>query len=1057
MTAMPAADAAAIFAGVKDAASKKAWAAGVALARTAAVAFARRDGGDWHYTVTTPSNGVAIPCMVNPEEEDWLCQSKEADDPSRYVVALVIALQKSGGKIAAPDQPPLRLGYFFCAKAGALHCDRAFFDPSVDPSADPSSPSPQLAVTASLKTHRPDFAVQIAAADIDLDPWLCHLGLSSGDGEAIPATSMASIFAVLAAHRLPAFWQQRPVAIHKAPYPEAIAITDAGDGVVVKLSGQAAAERFSNGAVLAGSAGHQGLWLPPASAAAPLPAEAKWLAGGRRFKSYELAYLVSELLPALSERFTIHSGSQRLPRLVKERPRPAFYCEAKGDELTVMPGIVYGDPAIAKVEKKALLLTGGDCPERDRSGEYAISDTMGRKLAMTPGDALSFSGTKAQVMAERIAAFAKTQRGLLYSRHPRTGRWQQDHGGKLTADPAQAGGQSVGLSAFKSHGPLTPHISLGGDDFSLSFKVGGREVDPAAVFAAFRAGESNLPLMGGGFAPLPRDWLGRYGPALAQLWQAKLMAGGKKTLPRSLWPSYLTLAKALDPSFEPSTRLSQLSAALTAKAPRAPLPPGLKATLRPYQQEGVDWLRLRQQHKLGGILADDMGLGKTLQTICTLPADGPSLVVCPTSVLFNWQRELSRFRPQLTCRRYHGSSRDLAADLGTDLNGPKNGPKNKGLTLLTSYGTLRRDVAKLAAVPWQMVVLDEAQTIKNPASQVSQAAFQLKAPFKLALTGTPIENSLLDLWSQFQFLLPGFLGDHKPFAAALGSADQAAHSEVVSQKIAPFLLRRTKKQVLTDLPEKIESLLYYELNEAERQRYDALYAAGQPKVQKLLLGGGKLEILEIILRLRQACCHPRLGQPDNSQANQDQEDSLGGKLRPLLEKLGHLRASGGGKSLIFSQWTGFLSIIERRLKAEGFQTVRLDGQTQDRGKVVASFQDDPATEIMLISLKAGSTGLNLTAAENVFIMDPWWNPAIENQAADRAYRIGQKNTVQIFRIVALNTIEENIVVLKDAKQQLADSTLGQGFATSHSHSHGQSHGQSHGHELHSADLESLFS
>lgn len=1068
-----------IFEAVKDAATKTAWAKGVALARTAELRFARQDGSDWHYHVVTPSNGIAVPCMINPEEEDWQCRSGEGDDPSRFIVALVIGLQQSGGTIEAPELRTLRVGYFFAPSNDprpALKVERAFFDP--DKLHKPAQR--ELPLTGSLKAGaaKPPAgcSAHIEAGDLDLDPWLCHL-VEGGHPIPIPATSMTSVFALLTAHRLPAFWQDAPVTIHKSPYPEVIAITDRNDGVLVRIAGEGTAQHFANGAVLNGGSdkgsskgAREGvsLWLPPPSTTAELPAEARWLREGRYFKAAELAYLVSEVLPALSPRFTWQDNGRNLPLLVAERPRPAFFCEAEGDLLSVTPKLVYGDPAIARVEQKTLVLVPplageqgnedaprAEVPKRERNREYALTDLMNRKLSMVPGDTLTFEGSKAMATAEAIARFARQHGGLTYSRHPQTGRWRQDALSGTAGPHAPEGttARTGGLNQFTSHGSVTPHITLGSQDFTLAFTVaadgvptaksedGQRQVSAGEVFEAFRKGQSMIPLKGGGFAQLPTDWLGQYGPVLMQLWQAKRQGGEDQPLPRSLWPRYEELATTLDPSFKASPEVRALAEELAGPVPTVSMPAGVNATLRPYQAEGYNWLKQRQRLQLGAILADDMGLGKTLQTICIMPTTEPTLVVCPTSVMFNWQKEIARFRPALSSRLYHGSQRSLAG-IGVETGSPR--PEEQ--VVLTSYGTLRRDAEELAAIPWGLVVLDEAQTIKNPNSQVSQAAFTLKGDFKVALTGTPIENSLMDVWSQFQFLLPGFLGDHKPFAASLGSAGEAQQVAALRQQIAPYILRRTKAEVLTDLPDKIESLLHYELSPDERSRYEALYAAGQPKVQELLMGGGKLEVLEIILRLRQACCHPALGP---GIAKSGGAESPRGKLRPLLAKLDQLKASAGGKktvkSLVFSQWTQFLAIIEEQLGSHGYSTCRLDGSTTDRESVVAKFQNEPDVEVMLISLKAGSTGLNLTAAENVFIMDPWWNPAAENQAADRAYRIGQKKTVQVFRLVAVDTIEENIVLLKDAKQRLADAAIS-----------GAPEGQADSGGLAHADLASLF-
>ena len=363
-----------------------------------------------------------------------------------------------------------------------------------------------------------------------------------------------------------------------------------------------------------------------------------------------------------------------------------------------------------------------------------------------------------------------------------------------------------------------------------------------------------------------------------------------------------------------------------------------------------------------------MGLGKTIQTITAMPKK--TLVIAPTSVIPNWKKETNRFRPNLKVCLFHGASRRL--DLGADV-------------VITSYGLLRNEIETLKNLAWNMIVLDEAQIIKNPESNTTKAAFELNAPFKLALSGTPIENSLEDLWSIFQFVNPGLLGTRRYFKDKyIKPIMEGAEGPSIrlKSKIKPFFLRRLKKEVAKDLPDRIDKVIYADFNEEERSLYDSLYLSSKSQIVEKLNSGGKvLEALELLLRLRQACCHRSLI------PGKEAEDSA--KIRILKDKLKTILLEDH-KALIFSQWTSFLDIIATELAAEGIEFLRLDGSTTNRQELVDKFQDENGPKIMIMSLKAGGVGLNLTRADHVFIMDPWWNPAAEDQAADRAHRIGQK-------------------------------------------------------------------
>jgi SNF2 family DNA or RNA helicase len=437
--------------------------------------------------------------------------------------------------------------------------------------------------------------------------------------------------------------------------------------------------------------------------------------------------------------------------------------------------------------------------------------------------------------------------------------------------------------------------------------------------------------------------------------------------------------------------------------------------LRPYQQAGLDWLSFCRDAGLGCVLADDMGLGKTIQALAAIhrAPNQKTLVVCPKSVLFNWMAEVAKFRPDLVVATYAGTRRNL--DPNADLT-------------ITSYPILRNDIDALAAQAWDTVILDESQTIKNPDSQVARAAYKLKGGWRLTLSGTPVENRLDELWSQLHFTNPGLLGGRTDFAErwaepiGLGDNDAAAR---LRERIRPFVLRRLKREVAKELPPRTDSIMYVELDEAERVTYDAIRAATQREIVKLLeSGGGVIAALEALLRLRQASCHQALLPGGMRHGEVPQTSS---KLERLMEALDDAVADGH-RALVFSQWTSLLDLIEPHLKTGEIPFVRLDGSTVDRASVVNQFQADDGPPVMLLSLKAGGTGLNLTAADHVFLVDPWWNPAVEDQAADRAHRIGQDKPVMVYRMVARDTVEERILELQAKKRRLADAALSEAGA-----------------------------
>lgn len=457
------------------------------------------------------------------------------------------------------------------------------------------------------------------------------------------------------------------------------------------------------------------------------------------------------------------------------------------------------------------------------------------------------------------------------------------------------------------------------------------------------------------------------------------------------------------------------------KVSHVPLPAGLRATLRPYQHEGVSWMQFLREFGLHGVLADDMGLGKTLQTLSHLllekeagRMDRPCLILAPTSVLRNWAREAAKFVPDLRVLLLHGDDRrgDFWRISRHDL-------------VITSYPLLVRDAEELKRVDWHVVALDEAQNIKNPKSKVSQVCSTLKARHRLCLTGTPIENHLGELWSLFQFLMPGILGDADSFRGfyrhPIEREGDTERQKQLADRLQPLMLRRTKSAVAKDLPPKTEILHTIELGKAQTDLYETIRAAMDQRVKEAISAQGldrsQIIVLDALLKLRQVCCHPQLLKIEAAQklTESAKTDYLMEDLLPELIDEGH-------RVLIFSQFTGMLAIIEDRLKEAHIAFVKLTGDTKDRETPIRRFQAGQVP-VFLISLKAGGAGLNLTTADTVIHYDPWWNPAAEAQASDRAHRIGQKKPVFIHKLICQGTIEDRIVEMQKSKSALIEGLL----------------------------------
>jgi SNF2 family DNA or RNA helicase len=437
--------------------------------------------------------------------------------------------------------------------------------------------------------------------------------------------------------------------------------------------------------------------------------------------------------------------------------------------------------------------------------------------------------------------------------------------------------------------------------------------------------------------------------------------------------------------------------------------------MRPYQREGLAWLLFLEELELGGCLADDMGVGKTIQMLALLElhrerrAGGenlaPDLVVVPKSLIFNWMAEAGRFAPGLRVLDYTGMERDDDAIAHHDV-------------VLTTYGILRRDITHLKDVPFHTVVLDESQAIKNAGSDSAKAARLVTARHRMAMTGTPIENHLGELWSLFEFLNPGLLGSASAWRA--GSQMDVEARNWLRKALRPLILRRTKQQVASELPPRTEQVLVCEMELEQRRMYSAILNRVRQDLDRRIrqdgLAKSKMHVLEALLRLRQVACHPKLVQETSAAPS--------AKFELLLDQLAEV-VEEGHKALVFSQFTSLLALLKPHLEEARLPFEYLDGSTTDRQQRVERFQSDPKCPLFLLSLKAGGTGLNLTAADYVFLLDPWWNPAVEAQAIDRTHRIGQTRPVFAYRIVAKDTIEERILSLQQQKRDLAKAILGE--------------------------------
>ncbi|MGZ3451681.1 MAG: SNF2-related protein [Polyangiales bacterium] len=840
------------------------WSQGVKLAREGSVVRESGDGSQVTLRVRAPRFAIPPTVTLYPEDLEWSCDCGGKIDPCEHVAAAIIAATQPN---ETPKKEGAHVGYRLTRQNDSLYLERVIGEVPL----------------------KGGLAGLLARGAGDLVPTHDDLAIDRIAGNTqrtfVPVVRMQEIFALLATCKDVTLDGQPIRSSGDAIAPRAV-VYDGESSVVLRIERD---PRVTD--VVARGVVRLGEILHPIREAELTGDLLEKLPRSRTFETARFPELVTQILPDLEARIDVEVKSKRLPRRARTL-KPRILLElgsrpgAREATLGVVPLLVYGDPPIARVDGDKLVhLVGTEIPARDEAAEKRLLARLRDELDLVPGRRVDFLGPDAQRFAAKLKSWA-------------------------VHDPEST-----------IEGTLVP--KLDGERFDLRFESadGQRHASAEAALRAFRDGLDLVPLEGGGFAPLPLDWLQKHGSRLSDLFAAKDARG---ELPKAAELQVARLYAALD---QPPPPRFQKLAALLQDIEKLPEPSfEVNATLRPYQHAGVRWLSFLRDAGLGAILADDMGLGKTLQTICALK--GRTLVVCPKSVLHNWAEEIAKFRPSLRTSRYHGPKRVLDHDADV---------------VITTYAVLRLDTDLLTRQHFDIVVLDEAQFIKNPESQAARAAYALDASWRLALSGTPVENRLDELWSLFHFASPGLLGGRSDFADRLAgpiARGEEGSAERLREIVKPFLLRRKKRDVAPELPPRTDVVLHVELDEQERAVYDTVRAATTKDIVERMQSGGVLAALEALLRLRQAACHPALvpGQKGFESSS---------KVDTLVERLEDAAAEGH-KALVFSQWTSLLDLIEPQLKAHDVAFTRLDGSTHDRGAVVAKFQADDGPPVMLV-------------------------------------------------------------------------------------------------------------
>ncbi len=687
----------------------------------------------------------------------------------------------------------------------------------------------------------------------------------------------------------------------------------------------------------------------------------------------------------------------------RDPPTLRLYLRELGGMLLVEPRFAYAD-GLAEFRRSdhgsQRLVTGPQGQlwrvERSRAREFSLlADLEDHDLRLYSSASYTPDGNPLDWVERRLPDLA-AQGYEIYGRE------------KLTTCRSRRASPKVGLTVRSDGDWLECRLDITIDAIPVSL---------CNLYDAAMAGTEYVKLSDGSTGVLPDEWVERLRTLFA------LCDGRPQDSEIRLQSRHVAVLAGLDSLFQ----RSEWDAEALRKREHLdsfdgieyrPLPSAFRGSLRGYQQAGYEWFAFLRRFHLGGCLADDMGLGKTVQTLALLCDEKErgnkprtSLLIVPTSLLFNWAREAQTFTPTLVFATCHGPTRKRYR------------PEDLMLAdvVLTTYGTLLRDIDQFERMRFNYVIVDEAQGLRNPTGAASACVRRLRAEHRLALSGTPLENNLSELWSVMSFLNPGMLGTYSHFvkniARPIERDSTGPAASMLRRLVHPCILRRTKKQVARDLPPRTQSVLRCEMEGRQKTLYELTAEAWRARMNQLLESGGdegRMEMLTALLRLRQICCHPRLF-----------DTQFAGESAKFVQLFGMLDdvLADDHKVLIFSSFVGALNLIAERLHRNHIRHEILTGQTKDRGAMVERFQNDPSIRLMLISLKAGGTGLNLTAADYVFHLDPWWNPAAEQQASDRAYRIGQRRPVFIYKLVCADSVEERVMRLQEAKRELFDLVI----------------------------------
>lgn len=951
-----------LFQTIRESCSKQIWSKAVELVRIGEFAAAENKDS---IVVNIISKESAVQPIVTlfVAEQDWQCTCSSEENPCHHVAAAIIAIRRSrekGQNLPAAAATTGRLEYQFYTQNNRLLLRRLITGGGETQTLDTT--------LSALTTGRIKGPKLISTpADMEID-----LVIGSDRSGLITPRQIPRLLRLMVDGECTVKLDDQSIKLSPEPTGMKIMVTDDGPGIRVRAHPSEHLRKiYANGYAVI-RAGAEVVLHP-----AVLPETSQYMSdllkSGIFYGRQSFGSFVSDILPELQLKYPVSVKSNLLPKQGFNRPTLELNladCYPTGMQVTV--SIVYGDPVDTRITDGRIKNYGNRVSIRSPDEELQLKDELWRSVNLEPGPPILLPPDQALALVAKLARFK----------------------GDLTGD---------GYQAWSVKGEVQPladwQDQLPGFSFALR-GPGSASATAESVVSAWTRREPLVRLTGGGYATLPLAWLEQHGEVLSWLHAAK----EQKDLGNAAKQSMLAAVEEL--GLTPPPQFKDMKKRFLAVKKSVGKLPVLNAELRPYQQTGIEWLHTLTNSLQGGILADDMGLGKTLQAISLLTK--PSLVVAPTSVVFNWSREIEKFRPELKVCVYHGKDRKM--DDSSDV-------------VVTSYNLIRM-FPEAFNRDWHVIIADEAQFMKNPESQIFAAMRTLKAKARFALTGTPVENRLDDLWAQMDFVNPGLLGSRRYFSELISSRinkgdEQALQS--LRQRIKPFFLRRLKTEVAKDLPSRTNIVQTIELSEAEQGIYKTLLMAAKGDIKRSLTAkkqGGALHILEMLLRLRQACCHPDL-LPKTTGHSSAKVDFAADMAATLVEEQ--------HKILIFSQWTSFLDLIETKFQSLGLATLRLDGSTTNRQDVVDRFQEPDTERILLMSLKAGGTGLNLTAADHVFIMDPWWNPAAEEQASNRAWRIGQDKPVFVHKLVAAGTIEEKILQLQEAKQKLSDAVTGGDF------------------------------